>query len=201
MAGVVVLILHPEPGRGAGTLERWVADARRELAEAHRAAFAAAGAVDVRVVGGPPDDTPFGARLRSFVETERPSGLVVLGSGSIPLATPADRGAFFAAASSGRADVLTNNRFSADIVAVGDAGVLLGLPDLASDNALPRWLAEVAGCQVSERRSVRLEIDIDGPLDLLLVGGQRSKGVAPPAVIRVAAVLAARNCNRRVCMP
>ena len=198
MAGVIVLILHPEPGRGAGPLERWVGEARSELADSHQAGFIAAGALDVRVVGGPPDDTPFGVRLRSFVESERPSGLVVLGSGSIPLATASDRAAFLAAASSGRPDALTNNRFSADIVAVGRADVLLGLPDLASDNAVPRWLADVAGCRVSERRSRRLEIDIDGPLDLVLVGNRVLKGVAPQTGVDLVAVRAALDAVRGV---
>jgi hypothetical protein len=198
MAGVVVLILHPEPGRGAGPLGRWVGEARRELADVHRAGFVAAGALDVRVVGGPPDDTPFGVRLRSFVESERPSGLVVLGSGSIPLATPSDRAAFLAAASSGQPDVLTNNRFSADIVAVGRADILLHLPDLASDNALPRWLADIAGCRVSERRFRRLEIDIDGALDLVLVGDRVLNDVAPPTGVDLVAVQAALDAVRGV---
>ena len=98
MAGVVVLILHREAPAGAGPLERWLADARLAIAEDRRAAFTAAEASDVRLVAGPPDDTPFGARLRAFVDAERPSGLVVLGSGSIPLARPEDLRAFVAAA-------------------------------------------------------------------------------------------------------
>ena len=70
----------------------------------------------------------------------------MLGSGSIPLATAADRRAFLAAASGGGPDALTNNRFSADIVAVARPDDLRGMPDHLSDNGLPRWLAEVAGC-------------------------------------------------------
>lgn len=188
MAAVVVLIFHAEAACDAGPLERWVADARCHLADHHRAAFAAAGATGVRIVAGPPDDTPFGARLRDFIEHEGPTGIVVLGSGSIPLATAADRRAFVSAASGPGRVALTNNRFSADVVAVAEAAVLRDLPDLATDNALPRWLDEVAGYPVRERRPWRLGVDIDGALDLVLLGvdagargtRSRSRSFAPP---------------------
>ena len=186
MAGMIVVIFHPEPHPGAGPLERWVGAERRVLAERQAAGFRAAGARadDVRIVAGPPDDTPFGARLRGFVEAVRPAGLVVLGSGSIPLATLADRRAFLAAASGGGPDALTNNRFSADIVAVARPEVLRRMPDRLSDNGLPRWLSEVASCAVAERRSARLAFDIDGPLDLLLAGGRGAvrRPSAPPDI-------------------
>jgi hypothetical protein len=212
VAAAVVLIFHAEAARDAGPLEGWVADARCRLADHHRVAFAAAGATGVRIVAGPPDDTPFGARLRDFTERERPAGIVVLGSGSIPLATAADRHAFVSAASGPERVALTNNRFSADIVAVAGSAALRDLPDLATDNALPRWLHEVAGYAVRERRSWRLGIDVDGPLDLVLLGPDagpvrprsRARTFAPPppgeidlgrvqrAIARVRAVAADR---------
>ena len=44
-----------------------------------------------------------------------------------------------------RPAALANHRYSADAIAIaGAADVLPALPDLPSDNALPRWLAEVA---------------------------------------------------------
>ena len=61
------------------------------------------------------------------------------------LARPADYRAFVAAAASDLPGALANNRYSADAVAVAGAGVLRDLPDLPADNALPRWLEEVAG--------------------------------------------------------
>jgi hypothetical protein len=217
VAAVDVVIFHAEAARDAGPLEVWVANARCLLADHHRAAFAAAGATGARIVAGPPDDTPFGARLRDFIERERPAGIVVLGSGSIPLATAADRRAFVSAASGAERVALTNNRFSADIVAVAEAAVLRDLPDLATDNALPRWLDEVAGYAVHERRSWRLGVDIDGPLDLVLLGVDgggarsrvraRSRSIGPPppggidlgrvqrAIARVRAVAADRGAE------
>ena len=131
-------------------------------------------------MAGPPDDTPYGARLRSFVQAERPAGLVVLGSGSIPLATDADRRAFVAVAGGGRRDGLTNNWYSSDIVAVGRAGDLADLPDLPADNAVPRWLAEVAGFAVGVRGRTRLGFDLDDPLDLILAEKRLRLAAAPP---------------------
>lgn len=168
---VTVRILHPEPGPAAGPIERWVALARAELAERHRRAFVRAGAADVAVVSGPPDDTPFGGRLRAIVRADRPAGLVVLGSGAIPLAAARDYTDLVAAAGRDARRALTNNRYSADVVAIACAEALADLPDLATDNALPRWLEEVAGFDVADlRRRIRLAIDVDGPLELVLLG-------------------------------
>jgi hypothetical protein len=197
MSDVVVLILHPEPGPRAGELERWVADARVATAARHRRGFLAAGATEVVVTGGPPDGMSFGARLRAFVATNRASGLVVLGSGAIPMATSADRRTFVAAASESRRLIaLANNLFSADVVAISRAGSLGALPDLATDNALPRWLADVAGYEVSDlRRRWRLGVDIDGPLELVLLGNAAGPAQPPARVLdrvtdRLAAVRA-----------
>ena len=177
MADVAVLILHPEPGGRAGELERWVAGARAALAERHRVGFLEGGATDVTVSAGPPDGVTFGARLKSFVAGRRPGGLVVLGSGAIPLATAADRRAFVAtAASPGGRVAFVNNRYSADVLAIAAAANLAELPDMTTDNGLPRWLAEVAGYEVADlRRRWRLGVDIDGPLDLVLISSIGSR--------------------------
>jgi hypothetical protein len=168
---VSVRILHPDPGPAAGPLERWVATARAALADRHRSAFLDAGAADAAILRGPPDDTPFGARLRAIVRADRPAGLVVLGSGAIPLAVGRDYRELVAAAGAVDRSALANNRFSADVVAIACAEALADLPDLAGDNALPRWLTEVANFSVRDlRRRWRLGSDIDGPLELVLLG-------------------------------
>ena len=179
MPPVAVRILHPEPDPASGPLTRWVAEARATLAEHHRRSFLAAGAHDVAIVGGPPDDRPFGDRLRELIAGVRSGGLIVLGSGSIPLATANDRKAFVAVAAGDVRRALANNRYSADVVAIARAETLAGIPNLPGDNALPRWLDEVAGYQVDDlRRRWRLAIDIDGPLDLVLVGAGGMDGPA-----------------------
>jgi len=171
MVPVTVLVLAPDLAPGAGPLERRLDEARTALAERHRRGFLAVGAASVVIHRDPPDDTPFGARLRRLTGELRPSGLVVLGAGAIPLANAADRRAFVEAAAADHPSALANHRFSADAVAIACAAdVLRDLPDLRSDNALPRWLAEVAGIPVRDLAARRrLAVDVDSPLDLLLL--------------------------------
>ncbi len=198
MPPVAVRILHPEPGPAAGPLTRWLAEARAEVADRHRRGFLAAGATDVEIVAGPPDERSFGDRLRGLIGgVERSGGLVVLGSGAIPLATAADRRAFVTIAAEDARVALANNRYSADVVAISRVGSLPAIPDLPGDNALPRWLDEVAGYRVDDlRRRWRLGVDLDGPLDLVLIGftatGERQGGAGMTASIedRLAAVRA-----------
>jgi hypothetical protein len=192
---VTVRILHPDPGPSAGSIERWVGTARATLAEQHRRRFLDAGATDVEIVRGPADDTPFGARVRELVRADRPAGLVVLGSGAIPLAEERDYRELVAAASADGRVALANNRFSADVVGIACAETLLDLPDLPADNALPRWLAEVAGFSVTDlRRRWQLGFDVDGPLELVMLGGGGAAGGGAadidlaPARARMAAV-------------
>jgi hypothetical protein len=190
MTPVAVRIFHLEP-EYAGPITRLLVDARRGLAERHAVAFAHAGAADARIVSGPPDDTSFGARLRA--ELPSTGGLVVLGSGALPLATDSDLRRFVESASGPGRTALVNNRFSADVVAISDVDPVRAVPDLPSDNALPRWLEEVAGFTVSDRSSAyRLQVDYDSPLDLILAGGpdDRALAAARDALRAVAAVAA-----------
>lgn len=173
MPPVAVRIFHPLPDATAGPLVRWVAGARAQLAGRHRLGFEATGADDVAIVEGSADGRTFGARLRDLVGHRGPGGLVVLGSGAIPLATAADRRAFVLAAGRDEPRALANNRYSTDIVAIARSDRLPMIPDLPGDNALPRWLEEVAGYIVEDlRRRWRLAVDIDGPLDVLLTTGR-----------------------------
>ena len=97
-------------------------------------------------------------------------GVVVLGSGSIPLARAADLRRFVEVAAGPGGHALANNRYSADVVAVSRAADLAELPPLPADNALPRWLEERAGVAVADLRSHwRLGVDIDTPLDLVVL--------------------------------
>ena len=196
---VTVRILHPEPGPTTGPIGRWVVAARGALAEHHRVAFREAGAADVAILRGPPDDTPFGARLRDILVGERPAGLVILGSGAIPLATSRDYRDLVTAAATDDRVALANNRYSADVVAIACATSLPEVPDLPGDNALPRWLDEVAGVRVRDLRSRwRLSVDVDGPLELLLLGHRgQPEGVDLTAIHARLAAVQAVAANRR----
>jgi hypothetical protein len=204
MPPVAVRILHPKPGPDAGPLACRLADARSRVADRHRRGFLAVGATDVEIVSGPPDDRSYGERLRGLVDPRGGRrGLVVLGSGAIPLATAADRRAFVTTASGDDRKVLANNRFSADVVAISRVETLPAIPDLPGDNALPRWLEEVAGYRIDDlRRRWRLSFDLDGPLDLVLLGetdarGRREGEVSDTAVAdRLAAVRAVATDRR-----
>jgi hypothetical protein len=126
-------------------------------------------------------------------------GVVVLGSGSIPLARPADLRRFVEVAASPGNLALANNRYSADVVAISRAAALLELPPLPADNALPRWLEERAGVTVTDTRlRWRLGVDIDTPLDLIMLGSAGGQGsAAAPLVGERLAALADVLRNRR----
>lgn len=169
MPPVTVIILHAEAGARAGPLERGLARARATAGATLRGSFERLGAGRVEFVAGAPDGLPFGRRLARLLPAE--GGLVVLGAGSVPLAMDPDLARFLSIAGSGERLALANNCFSADVVAIARTGELPPLPDLPGDNALPRWLAEVAGWRVADLRAHwRLQVDLDSPLDVLLVG-------------------------------
>jgi CRP-like cAMP-binding protein len=185
-----VRILHLEPDEGAGELTRLLARARSVVAEDLARRFKAAGAGDVRVEAGPRDELGFGARLRTVAGSlEVGAGLVVLGSGSIALASDDDLARLVETASSGERAALTNNRYSSDVVAIGDAAILASAPDLPADNTLPRWL-ETLGVPVEElAHRDRLALDLDSPLDLELL---RRHPACPPALSELAGSMAHR---------
>lgn len=170
MPRAAVRILHPEPAEDDGELTRLLARARSIAAEELAARFRSVGAEDIRIDAGPPDGRTFGKRLRALAAELQPGdGLVVLGSGSIVLARDDDLRALVEVAASGERRALTNNAFSSDAIAVGDVSVLDGVPELGSDNRLPRQLGE-RGAGIAELPDRnRLALDLDSPLDLELV--------------------------------
>jgi hypothetical protein len=182
---VVVLIFHAEAPNAAGRLLLGLAGARREMAERQRLAFLAVGADEAAIVAGPPDGLSFGERLARAVRDRAAGrgasaggGVIVLGSGSIPLARAADLRRFVEVAAGPGGHALTNNRYSADVVAVSRAADLAGLPPLPADNALPRWLEERAGVAVADLRARwRLGVDVDTPLDVILLGGRAARRI------------------------
>ncbi len=193
VSDVNVVIFHAASTAQDGPLVQAVTAARAALAERHLVGFRQAGATNVRIIAGPPDAVPFGARLRGVAAGIGPGGLVVLGSGAVPLLALADRRRFVAVAAADGRLALANNRYSADIVAIATARpAIAALPDLATDNILPRWLAESAGYDIADLRGRwRLGVDIDGPLDLVMLGPRWSSALPTPDVDRVTARIGA----------
>ncbi len=194
MQGPLVAIFHQPPRDGDPPLTRLVAQARGRLVEHQAGMFMASGAASVLVVPGREDGgssiggriESFGERLTRLVAEERVAGgLIVLGSGAVPLLRRADAERLVDVARSGDRRALTNNRYSSDICAISDAGALAEVPPLPSDNALPRWLEERAGFSVADLGARdRLAIDLDTPIDLALLALTRR---APHAVMELAA--------------
>ncbi len=175
MAEPIVVIFHQPPGSAAGKdapLTHVLALARDRLVAHQVSLFTAANARRIAIIGRDAGDAEaFGERLaRLAVEERAPTGLIVFGSGAVPLLRRDDAAALVAVAASGGKVALTNNRYSSDICAIGDAEPIRRLPPLPSDNALPRWLEERAGFEVRELPGrTRLGLDLDGPIDLAIL--------------------------------
>jgi len=112
----------------------------------------------------------FGKKLREVVkrhEVERP---FYIGGGSVPLLSSHELGALAKQLSSSRNTVITNNLFSADIVAFtpGKAIDAIDLP--ATDNPLAQLLVRQAGLsEVSLPRTASYQFDVDTPTDLFIL--------------------------------
>lgn len=163
MAGPTTLIFHRPASADDARLVRLLAEVRLRLVEQQAVLLRRAGAGEVRVIEG--DGRPFGAQLAAAAPAR--DGLIVLGSGAVPRLDVRDARLLVDVAATGGRQALTNNRYSSDVCAVGEAAALAGVPALPSDNALPRWLEERAGFAVEELPGrERLALDVDTPLDV-----------------------------------
>lgn len=123
--------------------------------------------VCVDVDGGEPFH--FGRRLLDVVRRYGIERLVYVGAGSVPLM----EGAEFAAIARELAQetdlVITNNFFSADLIALAPAMGLERLPLPATDNVLPRLLRD-AGLECrSLARTDATQFNLDSPGDLAIL--------------------------------
>lgn len=168
MIEVEAIILHARATDDAGPLAAAFEQARRANADRQVAGFRAVGAAATIVPVGP--GLPFGRRLRELRAEDPDRGLIVLGSGSIPLATDRDRRELVAAAAAPGRTVLVNNRYSADVLALPPGVDLRALPDLDADNAVPRWLAAQGIAVADRRRRWWLQVDLDSPIDVHVAG-------------------------------
>jgi len=121
----------------------------------------------------------FGRRLRDVVAKRSVRRPVYVGAGSVPLLRGSDLAAVARQLAQTESIVISNNYFSADLVAFapGDALDRIDLP--AGDNFLPRLLHDQAGLESQPLpRSSATQFNIDSPADLALLklcGGAGSK--------------------------
>jgi hypothetical protein len=172
-------------GLGATPVERMVAGARRASARDAIEAALSTAAFDRAVlatdapfdVAGVPSltvdidegDFHFGPRLSQLIRRHAVEAVVYLGGGSVPLFGADDFRDL--AASLTNETAVTNNAFSADLVAFPvRKGVLEAIEAIDRDNALARALEERAGLPLQELpRTVATQMDIDGPSDLAVL--------------------------------
>jgi hypothetical protein len=167
MTRPALLIFHRPARADEPLLVRFLADVRGELVRRQAALLERAGAAAPTFLDEWFEDLAFGDVIRRLAPAR--GGVIVLGSGAVARLNLADARRLVAVAASGRAEALTNNRYSSDIVALGRSSVLKRAPALPSDNALPRWLEELAGIRVAELAGRdRLALDLDTPLDVCL---------------------------------
>lgn len=112
----------------------------------------------------------FGRCLAEVIDRYRVARPLYLGGGALPLlsaATIADLG--HQLAESDRL-IVTNNYFSADLVGFTPGAIIHAIEPPASDNPLPRLLAEATSLPVhTPPRTPATQFDIDTPIDLLIL--------------------------------
>jgi len=130
------------------------------------------------------DDGPFhfGSRLGDLVRSRRIARAVYAGAGGTPLLRGSDLAAVARQVAEGEGIVVSNNYFSADLVAFtpGDALARIELP--GGDNLLPRLLHDQAGLEsLPLPRSSATQFNIDSPADLAML---KLAGGAGPRLTR-----------------
>jgi hypothetical protein len=112
----------------------------------------------------------FGRRLYQVIkkyDIERP---FYIGGGAVPLLTSTELGAIAQQLSSASAAAITNNVYSADLIAFTPGSALEAVDLPARDNPLARLLIEQAGLkEVCLPRTAATQFDIDSPTDLLVL--------------------------------
>jgi hypothetical protein len=112
----------------------------------------------------------FGRELAAIVRTKRLDRVCTIGAGAGALLTAADLTALREELESGEALVLSNNSYSADLVAFAPASALDAIDLPATDNPLPRRLHQQAGLSLRQlERSAATLLDVDTPTDAALL--------------------------------
>ena len=131
------------------------------------AAFRAKGAEII------PDRTqpfPFGQELQRIVRERKLDRVCTIGAGAGALLTTAELRVLREDLESSEAIVLSNNAYSADLVAFAPASALDAIDLPATDNPLPRRLHQQAGLSSRQlEKSAATLLDVDTPTDAALL--------------------------------
>jgi hypothetical protein len=125
----------------------------------------------------------FGRRLAEVIDRYRIERPVYLGAGSAVLFRPSDFAAIARPLAEHDRVVISNNFYSADLVAFTPGSAIHQVPLPDRDNPLPRLLRDHAGLANQPLpRTLATMFDIDGPTDLQVLaltglGGQRLRAV------------------------
>jgi len=112
----------------------------------------------------------FGRELAAIVRTKRLDRVCTIGAGAGALLTAADLDGLREELESSEAVVLSNNSYSADLVAFAPASALDAIDLPATDNPLPRRLHQQAGLSLRQlERSAATLLDVDTPTDAALL--------------------------------
>jgi len=112
----------------------------------------------------------FGKKLREVIEKYNIEKPFYIGGGSIPLLAADGLRAVGEKLSSSEDMVITNNPFSADLVAFTPGKAIKAIELPATDNPLAQLLVRHAGLsEVSLPRTAAYQFDVDTPTDLLIL--------------------------------
>ena len=113
----------------------------------------------------------FGRELARIVAERKLDRVCTIGAGAGPLLTTADLVGLREELESNEAVVISNNYYSADLVAFAPATALGAIDLPATDNPLPRRLHQQAGLSTRQlERSAATLLDVDTPTDAALLG-------------------------------
>lgn len=129
-----------------------------------------------------PEPFHFGTALAGLIAERGIERVLYFGAGAAPVLT-AEEFAAIAARLDGPPVVVTNNFFSADLIAFAPASSIGSVPPPASDNPLARLLHEHAGLATEALpRTIATQLDIDTPTSLAIMA---LYGGAGPRLARV----------------
>jgi len=119
-----------------------------------------------------PSGSPFhfGRKLKEVIEKYNIEKPFYIGRGSVPLLPPHELAAIAHQLDSSRDIVITNNPYSADVIAFTPGKAIKAIDPPATDNALAQLLVRQARLrQVSLPRTACYQFDVDTPTDLLIL--------------------------------